>query len=215
MDEPEYTPGLAGRIGGALCLDFVNTVDWHGAVDPGEHLREYADLVRWAKDGGLLTSEQAARCVDIASYPAGDLKAQAVLAEACSLRDALYRILVASIQDAEPQQEDLSLLNSHISSACSQARLVRTETGFTWGWQALEGHLDAPLWPVVRSAVTLLSGPHLSRVRRCADSACGWLFLDSSKNHSRRWCSMEGCGSRAKARNYYLRKSASMVSVNI
>ena len=58
-------------------------------------------------------------------------------------------------------------------------------------------------WEVATSAVDLLTAGRLDRVGECP--ACGWLFLDTSKNRSRRWCSMATCGGRDKARRYYAR----------
>ncbi len=75
--------------------------------------------------------------------------------------------------------------------------------GFAWEWDAGGDVLARPLWALARSAADLLTSPRLSRVRECpGEDGCGWLFLDTSKNGSRRWCSMQGCGSRAKARRY-------------
>ncbi|MGH7124521.1 MAG: CGNR zinc finger domain-containing protein, partial [Stellaceae bacterium] len=79
--------------------------------------------------------------------------------------------------------------------------------GFTWAWDD-EPALDRMLWPIVRSATQLLTAAELSRVKQCAGRGCSWLFLDTSKNGSRRWCEMEVCGSRSKARAYYARRKA-------
>src|SRR5207302_22567 len=73
---------------------------------------------------------------------------------------------------------------------------------------AEEETLDRMLWPVIRSAADLLVSGEAQRVRRCASETCDWLFLDTSRNHSRRWCDMSGCGNRAKARRHYARAKA-------
>jgi predicted RNA-binding Zn ribbon-like protein len=207
MDDAGDWLGPEGRIGGALCLDFVNTVDWHGSDHEGERLREYADLVRWAEYGGVLTGAQAAGLhAQAAQAPAA---AAGILGEARALRESLFHILESMARQEAPAPDDLACLNRWIGTAGTQACLIPGDPGsLTWAWAEMEGRLDAPLWPVARSAADLLTGPHLARVHRCAEPDCGWMFLDTSKNGSRRWCSMAGCGSRAKARQYYRRKQA-------
>jgi predicted RNA-binding Zn ribbon-like protein len=86
--------------------------------------------------------------------------------------------------------------------------IVSTEEGLAWDWACAEDALDRVLWPVVHDAAGLLTSQELKRVKKCADERCGWLFFDTSRNHSRRWCSMESCGNRAKARRHYERQRA-------
>ena len=75
--------------------------------------------------------------------------------------------------------------------------------GYDWSWAGRPDDLARPLWPVARSAVELLTLGDLARVRECPGAGdCGWLFYDTSRNGSRRWCSMEGCGSRVKMRRH-------------
>ena len=206
MDEQINVLDLAGRIGGDLCLDYVNTVDWHSSDHPVEYLREYEDFVQWAHYGGLLTREQATHLRAVAA--AAPEQSRQTLDTARALREALYRLFRAATMQAAAAQTDLDLFNTELGKALTHACLLPTAPGFVWGWQEATERLDAPLWPVLRAAADLLAGPQLARVRQCADGNCGWFFLDTSKNHSRRWCSMEGCGSRAKARDYYQRKRA-------
>src|ERR687888_470126 len=77
------------------------------------------------------------------------------------------------------------------------------DAALAWSWADAAVRLDAPLWPLVRLAAELLVGPELERVRECAAGDCRWLFLDTSKNRSRRWCDMKSCGNRAKVRRFY------------
>jgi predicted RNA-binding Zn ribbon-like protein len=83
---------------------------------------------------------------------------------------------------------------------------------FVWVWAGMSDHLTSVLWPIARSAASLLTSPQLTRVRECAGHPCGWLFLDHSKNGSRRWCDMADCGNRAKARRYRARKKEGTAS---
>ena len=92
-----------------------------------------------------------------------------------------------------PEVDDLELLNGALGPALANARIVEGQDGFTWDW-ADELTLDRMLWPVARSAAELLASAQLERARQCADEKCGWLFLDLSRNRSRRWCSMRIAG---------------------
>jgi len=93
------------------------------------------------------------------------------------------------------------------------SELVRREVrpageGYTWVWKRTNAELDDVLAPVVESAAALLTSPDLSRVRECESETCGWLFIDRSRNRSRRWCDMTVCGNRAKVRRHYQRTHA-------
>ncbi|MCK4470533.1 MAG: CGNR zinc finger domain-containing protein, partial [Anaerolineae bacterium] len=98
-----------------------------------------------------------------------------------------------------------SLLMLH--EALSRLEIRPSADRFEWAWVLGENDLDRMLWPIVRSAAELLTSGDLRKVRQCAREGCDWLFVDASKNHSRRWCSMNMCGSRVKARRYYQRKT--------
>ena len=87
-------------------------------------------------------------------------------------------------------------------SADSQAAIRPDASGFAWDWSGAGPALDRPLWPIARSAAELLTGPAHEHVKQCPGAHCGWVFLDLTKNHRRRWCEMEVCGSRAKVRRY-------------
>jgi len=83
---------------------------------------------------------------------------------------------------------------------------VRHEQHFAWGWDFYQAALDDIIWPVVRSAADLLTSDTLPMLRICAADDCQWLFMDTSKNQTRRWCNMKSCGNRAKARRHIERK---------
>jgi predicted RNA-binding Zn ribbon-like protein len=89
----------------------------------------------------------------------------------------------------------------------------RAEGGFRWGWDEESDSLTKVLWPVAKAAADLLTseGHALKRLHQCAASDCGWLFIDMSRNHSRRWCDMSNCGNVAKARRHYHRKKVQKV----
>lgn len=206
MDEAETKADTLKLLGGRLSLDFVNTADLHASDHPVEFLTSYSDLVAWSQHVGILTDHQVQRLLkEAARRP---LDASAVLERAITLREAIYRIFVAISRGHPPQAADLATFNAELSGALAQSQIVSTAGGFTWDWTGAEDALDQILWPVVHDAAGLLTSQDLDRVGQCADDRCGWLFLDTSRNRSRRWCSMEDCGNRAKARRHYERERA-------
>ncbi len=197
--------------GGVPCLDFVNTVGWRLTDRPSEYIRSYEDLLTWGRQAGLLTPEETEGLSQQATLdPEG---AQETLSRALALREAIHRAITAAIS-GEPQDEsDLSALNRELSIALSRLRVMPAGDAYGWGWDwsGDDGRppLDSPLWPVARSAAELLTSPKLSRVKVCADKGCGWVFLDESRNSSRRWCDSRDCGNRERVRRYLTRKRAS------
>jgi predicted RNA-binding Zn ribbon-like protein len=206
MDKVGTSADKLKLLGGQLSLDFANTADWHASDHPVEFLTSYSDLVAWGQHVGILTDHQAQRLLKKAARRPED--ATAVLERAIALREAIYRIFSAISRGRPPQAADLAAFNAELSGALAQSQIVSTTEGFAWDWTGAEDALDQMLWPVVHDAAGLLTSEELDRVGQCADDRCGWLFLDTSRNRSRRWCSMEDCGNRAKARRYYERKRA-------
>lgn len=206
MTDAERHFGPSSRVGGAECLDFVNTLHWRGTDAPVERLTTYDDLLAWATYGNLMEASQAARLREMArEQPA---EAERILRRAWTLREALHRIVTAERQRRESAEDDVALLNGELGVALAHASLTRDGSGYRLGWRELDERLDAPLWQVTRSAADLLTSPLRAKMRLCANEECGWLFIDESKNGSRRWCSMALCGSRLKMRNYYRRKQS-------
>lgn len=209
MDEDtsvaEVKAGSVDLIGGELCLDFTNTVGNRGSDYLHDYLVSYAALLAWSEHVGLLPHPTARGLREIAEKRPADAKR--VLERATVLREALFRILSNVSTGRASQSLDLLIVNENLAHALSHRRIVRSQSAFEWGWQASEGALDQMLWPITRSAADLLTSDRLSRVRECEGDPCGWLFIDSSKNHSRRWCSMGDCGNRAKAQRFYARHS--------
>jgi predicted RNA-binding Zn ribbon-like protein len=207
MDQAGTKADKLTLLGGRLSLDFANTADWHASDQPVEFLTSYRELVAWSRHVGILTERQAPRLVAEAARRPGD--ASAVLARALALREAIYRVFSAVSQGHGPQPVDLATLNAELSTALAQSRIVLEAEGFAWAWAGRDDALDRMLWPVVHDVADLLTSEDLNRVGQCADDRCGWLFLDVSRNRSRRWCSMEACGNRAKARRHYRRSQDS------
>jgi predicted RNA-binding Zn ribbon-like protein len=191
-------------IAGALCLDFVNTVGSHGFEQAREKLRAYSDLVRWSKEASLINQGQAIEL--IAFSEANPNGASKVLEEAKGFRETLFRIFGAVQRRQSPDSSDLAALNKTLGKFPIRLE-VRPEGGdFCCSREVAQTTEEWPLASIAWSAADLLVSDQVDYVRQCADATCGWLFVDTSKNHSRRWCSMGDCGSLAKARRYYQRK---------
>lgn len=204
-------------MSGDISLEFANTADWHAGPAPEERLTSYSHALGWAREHGLVSEEQAVGVMERArSHP--DEAAEA-LRRTIALREAIYRVFSAVAHHRLPDLTDLESLDRESRAASNHQRLVlaadgsrgdRQETGdrprFEWTWVGLEEELTGFLLPVAKAATELLTSERLSRVRECAGDPCGWLFLDLSKNGSRRWCDMADCGNRAKARRYRARQ---------
>jgi len=206
MTTTEIEERIYSKIGGWLCLDFTNTVQSMALSDPSyDYFRSYNDLTTWARQAGLIT-EQQEKALNLKALRIPG-KADESLAKARELRQNIYKLFSAISLDVKPDGQSLDVLNRNLAEAMSHACIEQTADGFEWGWTGFPEEIDSILWPVVRSAADLLvNHEKLDLVRECAGDSCGWLFVDMSKNHSRRWCDMRDCGNTAKAKRHYHRK---------
>jgi predicted RNA-binding Zn ribbon-like protein len=196
-------------VAGHAALDFVNTVPWSASPAmarpaEGERLVRYRDLVRWARDAGLLTSERAATLLQ-----AGERDSRAAdhaLQHAIHVRGVIRAVFHYVAGGAEPPASALDALVGEVATAWQGARIVVESGSAAVDWGRDPADLGQVIRPVVTAAADLLLDERLARVRECASERCRWLFLDSSRNGLRRWCDMRVCGSRAKARRYYSRQ---------
>jgi predicted RNA-binding Zn ribbon-like protein len=202
----ERRPLQFDLCGGALCLDFINTLDDRYSNEPEELIKSYIDLARFAEDAAVLPRQQADRlCAESVATPE---RAEKVLAAAIEMREAMYAVFWALVRKTPVTPSALLVLNRYIQSAAQHESLIRQGPRFELRFDASPSDLEAPLWPIARSAAKLLASDQLQFVRACASKTCEWLFLDESKNHRRRWCDMTKCGNRAKVRRFYKRKKA-------
>ena len=192
-------------IGGELCMDFTNTLYGHTDVPIHEYLLDYRDLVLWSRHAGILTAAEAHRLLRQAFLQARE--AQAVFRRALVLRAAIYRIFAKLARRRSPKAEDLAALHSAWIEALTHSELLESSSGFRLDWKG-EDALDRMLWPIVDSANKLLVSEEAQQVKRC--NGCDWLFVDRSRNHLRRWCSMDVCGNRAKMRRRYARRKLAL-----
>lgn len=192
-------------IGGSLCLDLANTIGGaRGEMSATEYLTNYHDLLNWALQAGL-TSEDEAVHLDIQAR-SHTVEAGTVLERVRKLREAIYRIYSAIATGAVPLETDVSLLNEELARGLQQARIITAPVGYAWGWAEAEA-LDSMIAPVARATADLLTDPTLSHVRECASLTCTWLFIDETKNHSRRWCDMKTCGNANKVNRFRSRQT--------
>jgi predicted RNA-binding Zn ribbon-like protein len=182
---------------GHPAIDLVNTVAWRG--DPHrrtEYLLDYSDLVAWARHAGVLSPrearELAGRAASVGAAAANALRATR------QLREALHCIWTGSGSD-----RDTDRVADTYRSALRARRLTIDDDVGSWRDTALT--LQTPLHRLAVESVTLLTAVPRSRIKRCGDSDCGWLFVDSSHRQNRRWCSTADCGNRARVRSFYRR----------
>jgi predicted RNA-binding Zn ribbon-like protein len=168
-------------IGGRAALNFVGTLGKRGTADL-ERLRTADDLARWADEAGLGR---------IAATDA-DLEAARIL------RESLYGLVLATLGRAPVRSADVAIINewaareTHVPALALQSgTLQRNDPAPT---------ASAVLAAVARDAIDLLTGPDVALIRDCEDPTCTLLFVDTSRSHRRRWCSMNICGARAKMR---------------
>jgi predicted RNA-binding Zn ribbon-like protein len=193
-------------FGGNAALDFVDTIG--GPLeDPHrpefEFLRSYEDLVVFGLKTGTLSERSARRLRRLARERPDE--AEAVVAEARRRRSLVEAVFRPVSQGSRPPADALEELRDFAAEAIARGELVASGDGFAWSWEHCEA-LETPLWPVAHAALELMLNGPLDRIKTCG--RCRWLFVDTTKNHSRRWCSTEGCGTDAKKERYVARRRA-------
>jgi predicted RNA-binding Zn ribbon-like protein len=194
-------------VAGDLALDFANTVDDPEGEARHDHVATYPDLIAWAVRRGAIPAEHAAPL--LAAAAARPARARAAVRRAHELRAALGATFTEVAESGTVVPEHWARLRPFAVTALGHAAVVADGHGFAFHWpepREADAELDAVLWPVAHAAVALLTGPDVARVKRCA--GCPWLFVDRSRNASRRWCAMEDCGTHAKIVRYVARRAA-------
>ena len=191
-------------VGGNLALDLANTTSERHSGSPRERLTRFEDVVTWAGRVGLAGGREAEMLRKAAE--AHPVLAARALDQLRELREVIYRVFSAVTGDGPPAPADLEALDRAWRESMGHRRLVWQKGRFAWEWTPDEEDLTRIGWPVADSAVALLGADELARVKKCRAEDCNWLFVDSSRNRSRRWCDMADCGNRAKVRRYYRRQ---------
>ncbi len=189
--------------GGALCLDFANTLG-DRPRSANEHLRDYGDFLRFSRQAGSIPADDLTELERL--YTDCSTCADAVFNRIVEVREAIYRIFSAEVVGESPDDDDIQILNTALKKAMRQTELRCCDGDFGWHWGGPAQALDRPLWPIVRSAADLLTSDEVPHLRECDSETCSWLFVDRSRTRRRRWCDMSTCGNRAKARRHYQRR---------
>ena len=186
------------QIGGHVALDFVNTLGGRPDEPDDEYLHSYADLVAWTRHVGLLEETAATHLMAAAGRDAAT--AQVVLSTSRQMRESLDRLLRNRIDPPPGGSDNGASVHTAYLSAIAHAVPDVGSTPLRWTWRDDTEDLERPLWPIAVAAVDLLMNSPLHLLGRCQH--CRWLFLDTSRQHNRRWCSMNDCGAMMKMRRY-------------
>ena len=198
--------------GGWLALDFVNTISNRNVEPPQfDYLTSYPIILDWTKRVNLLKTSEVRILEKYAlEHPIESAKSWIRALEA---REMLFTIFQCIVKGKTPATREQNLFNAWLSRSLrkSQVEFVDASSSIRASWNIALEDLDKPIYLIIKSAYDLLLGGQLNRIKECG--TCGWLFLDKSKNGSRRWCNMDTCGSQQKSKNYYHRKKSKQVSL--
>jgi predicted RNA-binding Zn ribbon-like protein len=188
-----------------LALDFTNTSSGRGTALHREHFNRAGDIIDWACHAGILTASDGGGLRSVVND--GKLAAQ-LLQRTLALRECIHAIASALAQGRPPSPTDVNDLTGGRGQCLGGAQLVLHNSVFVWTWDPQDAPIESVLGPIGLSALALLTQADLSRVKQCGDDHCGWLFFDTTKNKSRRWCEMEVCGNRAKQKRNQAKQKA-------
>jgi predicted RNA-binding Zn ribbon-like protein len=194
-------------IGGVLCLDFVNSVGgreeheekpYPENIIVKDKLEDFGDFINWGKDIGILN--EAGRKYFLNAYEKKEQ--EKIFKKAIELRESLFKIIYDVINNKEPDEKMIQILDREYSAANANRKFVYKDNKIEWQFSNDPLKPDYLIWLIAESAVKLLSSDLLPRVKICSGDDCGWLFLDTSRNKSRQWCDMKDCGNVAKVRRF-------------
>ncbi len=189
--------------GGVPCLDLANTEAYRGTGHEMDLLQSYDMLVAWSLAAGALQPSEAGPLL-LAAAGAPEVAAD-LLAQARELRRAVHVLMQSVALRTEPPVAALATLNAFLAESQMHGQIVRRNAGFEIRFRP-EDDMALPIWRLTDSAARLLVSPDRDFVRECPGHDCGWLFLDTTKNHSRRWCHSADCGNKARVRAFAQRK---------
>ena len=198
--------------GGHPALDLVNTLD-HRFGDEGrvELLAGYGALLGFALQTGLLDPGQV-RLLTKSVKPQAAARALRSVRE---LREALAAAFYGNLESRPPPAADIRTLERHFLASerhrelrWQEAAARNGQPAMAWQWGRFAKEAELPVWILAERAGQLMLSDAMERVRDCGADTCRWLFLDTSKNHTRRWCNMKVCGNRMKARRFQARRGA-------
>jgi len=190
--------------GGHPGLDFANTLEGRHDNRIEERIPDYQALLAFAAATELIDRETRERLIrDAGARPH---EAASVHAAARALREALFAAASALVGARDPDPADLRVISRAGAAAHAAGAFIQNGEGFRWSWERATTRLELPYWQLADAALDLLGHEDLSRLRVCAADDCDWLFLDDTRNRSRKWCDMSTCGNRAKVARYRRRR---------
>ena len=193
MNESQYF--LPVRLdGGNLSLNFVNTIHDRNEEPLRDYLTNYSDLLAWAHFADGINEAQKKLLLQLSKK--NHRKAEKIFKESIRLREAIYKYIVHLINQNKAPPVDTQLINHWLSKAFANLELTQLDNDIVLDWKPERFGMESVLWPIIRSFADLITSDMRNRTKQCPN--CAWVFLDNSKNNSRRWCSMETCGNRAK-----------------
>ena len=196
--------------GRPLCLSLANTRHFRNSAAPRETLVRFADLVAWAQQRKVVDEREARRLVANAAGSGGS--AQRELARAILLREVIARVFAGHAHGTGPDGADLATIVEGFNEAARHLKLELQDGRLVPCLDRADAGIRMPRWQAALSAVALLSSPALSQVKECADDrGCGWLFVDVTRNGSRRYCFSNECGNRARQQRFRARHPAPAV----
>jgi predicted RNA-binding Zn ribbon-like protein len=208
----ERPAGQTKLVAGRLCLDFANSVGgWPAGAALGQatarddRLTDYADLLAWSWQSGLLEEKGVAQLLRLAEQRPRE--AATVQERARRLRDAVYAIAWSLEHGHAPRPTHLQALSDEVRLARGRQRLASSAGKLAWQLEDEPKALDAPLWHIALSAESYFTTGDLTRLHSCPGEDCGWLFEDQTRNRSRQWCDMGDCGNVAKVRRFRSRQA--------
>jgi predicted RNA-binding Zn ribbon-like protein len=186
-------------VAGHPALDLVNTLDWRfRASGPEELLAGYDDLLRFVVQSGLLKPKPMRDL--LRTMP--ESGAAHALASCRTLREAASEVFYAAVEGHTPGAKAIRDLETIFKEARKNQHLAWDRFRLRWEWPSPDRDPELPVWMLTRCVWRLLLSSDMEFVRACENVECRWLFLDTSKNHTRRWCDMRLCGNRMKARRF-------------
>jgi len=199
-------------IAGVLCLDFMNTINGHHSNISNEYLNTCSDLILWACHVGLLDKKETDLLFQQSIRHPKNSKH--IFHLAIELRKMLFTIFSAFYSQKPAPKTAIQFLTDIHHKNMQNSNLVQESDRFKWEWK-FNINMEMVLWPITLSATKLLTSENLKWVRECSGLDCDWYFLDTSRNHQRRWCSMEACGNRHKMKQRYIRRKKSLQKIKI
>lgn len=188
--------------GDRLCLNYINTIDDRFTEKKNDYLQDANDLIRWGFHAKIIDSNTKKLLEKILhQHPS---EARSFFNKAIILRELLYHLFKGIIRNEETSQYELEKFNNLLPDYYSSIKLKQTDKGYKEIWSFPKDSLYLITAPVIKDAHELLLLGKIARIKECPN--CGWLFFDNTKNGKRRWCSMETCGSRIKAKEWYKRQ---------